>query len=99
MDTAALVSNPFIKMITIHSKYLSDFFGRTRLLKAAVLLPSTYFENPGRTYPICYRAPGLNGRYDQLNGMMQKKDFADWWMSKRNTAGDLCFLRLAGPLR
>lgn len=97
MDTAALISNPFIKMITIRSKYLSDFFGRTRSLKAAVLLPSTYFENPGRTYPICYRAPGLNGRYDQLNGMMQKKDFADWWMSKETPQVIYVFLDSQGP--
>lgn len=97
IDTVPLINHPLVKMVSIRSQYLSTFSGKPRYLKAAVLLPSTYFENPGRSYPICYRAPGLNGRYDQLNGMMQKKDFTNWWLAKETPQVIYVFLDSQGP--
>ncbi|MDE3253085.1 MAG: hypothetical protein KGO92_09795, partial [Bacteroidota bacterium] len=97
MTPTSIVENRFVKVVQINSKYLSDFFGRTRTLKASILLPSTYFDNPGKSYPICYRAPGLNGRYDQINGMMNKKDFTDWWFGKDAPQVIYVFLDSQGP--
>ena len=76
-----IVGNKFVKPVVIQSRYLSEFSGRPRYLRASVLLPSGYFKNPGKAYPICYRAPGLNGRYTAVNGHMKDKDFTDWWFS------------------
>lgn len=92
-----IIENKYVKVVEIRSRYLSDFFGRPRTLKASILLPSTYFDNPGKSYPICYRAPGLNGRYDQINGMMQKKDFTDWWFAKDAPQVIYVFLDSQGP--
>ena len=94
---AVIINNRFIKTVEIQSRYLSAFFGNPRYLKASVLLPSGYFDNPGKNYPICYRAPGLNGRFDQVNGMMNNKDFADWWFSKDAPQVIYVFLDSQGP--
>ncbi len=93
----AIVSHSFVKSVEINSKYLSDFFASPRFLKAAVLLPSGYFENPGRNYPICYRAPGLNGRWGAINGLMARKEFTDWWFTKEAPQVIYVFLDSQGP--
>jgi hypothetical protein len=94
---AAIVEHPFVKSVEIKSKFLSDFFGKPKYLKASILLPSGYFDNPGKSYPICYRAPGLNGRYTQVNGMMEDKQFTDWWFSKKTPQVIYVFLDSQGP--
>lgn len=92
-----IIDNKFVKMVQITSKYLSDFFGRTRTLKASILLPSTYFDNPGKSYPICYRAPGLNGRYNAINGEISKDKLGAWWFSKETPQVIYVFLDSQGP--
>ena len=93
----AIVKNKFVMPVVIQSKLLSEFWGRPRYLKASVLLPSGYFENPGKSYPICYRAPGLNGRYDGVNGMIADSQFSDWWFSKSAPQIIYVFLDSQGP--
>ena len=92
-----IVQHPFVKTVEIKSKYLSEFFGSPRYLKAAILLPSGYFDHPDAHYPICYRAPGLNGRFDKINGMISNKDFTDWWFSKQAPQVIYVFLDSQGP--
>ncbi len=92
-----IINHPFVKSVRIQSKCLSDFFGKPKYLKASVLLPSGYFDHPGMSYPICYRAPGLNGRYDAINGMITKNKFGDWWFSKDAPQVIYVFLDSEGP--
>jgi hypothetical protein len=92
-----IVDHQFVKTVQIKSKYLSAFFGKDRYLKAAVLLPSGYFEHPEKKYPICYRAPGLNGRFDKINGMMSNKDFTSWWFAKDAPQVIYVFIDSQGP--
>jgi hypothetical protein len=92
-----IVNHKFVKPVVIQSKYLSDFSGYPRYLKASVLLPSGYFDHPGKSYPICYRAPGLNGRYDGVNGMLRDKQFSEWWFSGDAPQIIYVFLDSQGP--
>ena len=92
-----IVDHRFVKTVQIKSKYLFDFFGKDKFLKASVLLPSGYFDHPEKTYPICYRAPGLNGRYDKINGMMTNKDFTTWWFAKDAPQVIYVFMDSQGP--
>jgi hypothetical protein len=78
-----IIDHKFVKSVVIKSKYLSEFSGRDRYLKASVLLPSGYFEHPERSYPICYRAPGLNGRAYYINDFIKDQQFSDWWFTKK----------------
>jgi S-formylglutathione hydrolase FrmB len=93
----SIVNHHYVKTISIKSKLLTDFSKQDRFLKASILLPSKYFENPNQSFPICYRAPGLNGRYDQVNGMIANKDFANWWFSKDAPQVIYVFLDSQGP--
>ncbi len=76
-----IIIHKFVRPVVIKSNLLSDFSGHPRYLRASVLLPSGYFDHPGKTYPICYRAPGLNGRYDGVNSLLHDRTFSDWWFS------------------
>jgi S-formylglutathione hydrolase FrmB len=92
-----ILKHDFVKTIEIKSQLLSDFSGKSRFLKAAILLPSSYFENPDKTYPICYRAAGLNGRYTAINGLINNKDFTEWWFTKTAPQIIYVFLDSQGP--
>jgi hypothetical protein len=92
-----IVDNKFVKTVVIKSKSLSEFSGHPRYLKASVLLPSGYFENPGKSYPICYRAPGLNGRYNAVNRLLNDKEFSTWWFSGSAPQIIYVFLDSQGP--
>jgi enterochelin esterase-like enzyme len=93
----SIINHPHVKSVTITSKYLSDFFGTPRQIKASILLPSSYFSNPTKNYPICYRAPGLNGRYTAVNNLVNRKEFADWWFSAEAPQVIYVFLDSQGP--
>jgi hypothetical protein len=92
-----VIKHPFVKAVTIKSELLSKFSGKDRLLKASILLPSGYFDNPDRSFPICYRALGLNGRYNAINGLMKDRSFTEWWFSKTAPQVIYVFLDSQGP--
>ena len=92
-----LAENKYVKYIEIKSKSLSDFSGHPRYLKASVLLPAGYFDHPAQSYPICYRAPGLNGRFTGIEGKLKEKGFADWWFSDNAPRIIYVFLDSQGP--
>jgi len=92
-----ILKHDFVKTVELKSKLLSDFSNRPRFLKAAILLPSSYFENPDKTFPICYRAAGLNGRYTAINGLINNKDFTEWWFTKTAPQIIYVFLDSQGP--
>jgi len=92
-----IMKHPYVRTVEIKSELLSAFSGRNRYLKASILLPSGFFENPNQSFPICYRAPGLNGRYDAINGKLKDKEFTDWWFSKTAPQIVYVFLDSQGP--
>ncbi|HWS01286.1 MAG TPA: hypothetical protein VN249_11755, partial [Prolixibacteraceae bacterium] len=75
IQPVVVTEQKFVKIIEIKSKCLSDFSGHTRTLKASVLLPSSYYDHPDQSYPICYRVPGLNGRYTFIDNKLKDKEF------------------------
>jgi hypothetical protein len=50
-----------VKLVQVHSKLLSGFHGREVGLRAGVILPATYNENPDRQFPALYIIPGFGG--------------------------------------
>ncbi|WP_229250450.1 alpha/beta hydrolase-fold protein [Emticicia aquatilis] len=97
IEPTSIIKHDFVKSVEIKSKYLSEFSDKPRFLKASILLPSGYFENPDKTYPICYRAAGLNGRYTAINGIVNNKDFSDWWFTQNAPQIIYVFLDSQGP--
>ncbi len=75
-----LVDNPHVKLVDIKSDLLSDFWGKEIRVKASVLLPSGYFDNPDQKYPVAYNISGYGGRYTRVNNSVQGR-FGEWWFS------------------
>ncbi len=51
------------KEVVLRSKLLSDFYGHDVDMKAAVVLPASYYDAPMRRYPVIYQIPGFSGTH------------------------------------
>lgn len=51
------------KLLKLKSERLSEFHGRDVFLKAAVLLPASYYDEPQRRYPVIFQIPGFGGTH------------------------------------
>ena len=54
-----------VKRVEIRSKLLSDFYGREVMLRAGVVLPSTFSEKPNQQFPALYEIPSSTGDYTE----------------------------------
>ena len=52
-----------VKLVDIPSKLLTAFHGRPMQLRAGVVLPASFKNNPERKYPIVYEIPGFSGTH------------------------------------
>ena len=87
----------FAKYVEIQSKYLTEFSGHPRYLKASFLLPASFYDHPEKSFPVCYRAPGLNGRFNRIDGKLEDKEFMEWWNSGKAPQVVFVFLDSQGP--
>jgi len=76
-----IVKHNLVKVVDIVSDTLSKWWGKPIHVKASILLPSKYKENPNKAYPIRYNVAGYGGRYDRINRVVKNKRFMDWWQS------------------
>ena len=53
----------FIREVDVEGRLLSDFYGRPIRMKAAVILPPSYFEHSTARYPAVYDIPGWGGTH------------------------------------
>ena len=53
----------WVKLVEIRSRLLSDFHHRDVMLRAAVVLPSTYVTQPEAKFPVYYSVPGFGGTH------------------------------------
>ncbi len=51
------------KLFTVRSERLSRFYGRDTFLRASVLLPASYYDEPDRRYPSVFIIPGFGGTH------------------------------------
>jgi enterochelin esterase-like enzyme len=76
-----IIEHTHVKEVSLKSELLSKFWNREMELKASLLLPSTYFDEPNKKYPVRYNIAGYGGRYTRINSVMGNKTFSDWWLS------------------
>lgn len=76
-----ITDHKFVKEITIKSDALSSWWKKEMTLKASVLLPNGYYDNPNKKYPVRYNIAGYGGRYTRINYLMRNPGFTDWWFS------------------
>ena len=77
-----LTEHELIQPFSIESKVLSEWWNTPTNIKAAVLLPSGYADNPTKKYPVCYSIGGYGSRYTRVNRIAQDSTLNAWWTSK-----------------
>lgn len=53
----------FCKLLRLRSSLLGDFHKRDVFQQASVLLPTSYFDQPDRRYPVIFTVPGFGGTH------------------------------------
>lgn len=75
-------STEYGKFIKIQSELLSKFWGKPVYLRAGVLLPSGYYDNPDMKYPVRYNVGGYHSRYTRMERRIAEgSEFMKWWLS------------------
>lgn len=93
-----LADHKFVKLVDINSDTLSSWWDKPVQLKASVLLPSGYFDNPEKQYPVRYNVAGYGGRYNRVNHQVgEKSKFSQWWFSGEAPQVINVFLDGEGP--
>ncbi|GLR16535.1 alpha/beta hydrolase-fold protein [Portibacter lacus] len=90
-----VVEHELVKVIDMKSDLLSEFWGKTMNLKAAILLPRNY--DSSKAYPIRYNVAGYGGRYFRLNRLVSNEEFMAWWQSDEAPEIVNVFLDGEGP--
>jgi hypothetical protein len=62
------VETKYIKELKAASTLLSQSQGRAMTVDAAVLLPATYYDQPGRKFPVLFLVSGYGGDYHRYSG-------------------------------
>ncbi len=71
-----------VKLVKIPSRLLSEFWGAPMFLRAAVILPRGYGDEPGRRYPVRYHTGGFHARFTEaLEMMAEGADFRAQWLA------------------
>ncbi|MEE9460227.1 MAG: alpha/beta hydrolase-fold protein, partial [Bacteroidales bacterium] len=82
VEESGLMDHPLMKMVHYRSDILSKWWGRPVQERAAVLLPSGYYDNPEREYPVFYYIGGGDSNCkNTLNMRWNRFSDAEWWMS------------------
>jgi hypothetical protein len=63
-----------VKLAEVESKLLSKFHGRPVHLRAGVILPKSFADNPDRRYPVVYEIPGFGGNHFFAHQMTNRTD-------------------------
>lgn len=98
IEPQQLAEHSLLKEVDFQSLSLSEFWNKEMRIKAAVLLPSSFYKEPDRKYPVRYNIAGYGGRYTRANRFVQwDKSFLDWWQSDDAPQIINVFLDSEGP--
>jgi S-formylglutathione hydrolase FrmB len=56
------------KEFILESSLLTKFYGRPTAIRAAVILPPQYDDQPSRKFPVLYEVPGFGGNHYMFSG-------------------------------
>ncbi|HSO86010.1 MAG TPA: alpha/beta hydrolase-fold protein [Draconibacterium sp.] len=75
-----LAEHKLLREVNIKSDTLSKWWGKEMRLKAAVILPCNFYENPDQKYAVRYNIAGYGGRYTRASRFLRNMD---WWTSDK----------------
>lgn len=87
-----------LRFISLRSDLLSRFHGRPIFLRAGIILPRDYDQEPDRRYPLRVRIGGYGARYTETRAMMRPgSSFRAAWLADDAPRAILLHLDGAGP--
>ena len=87
-----------LRFIKIQSDLLSEFHDRPIYLRAGIILPRGYDQDPEQRYPLRVHIGGYGGRYASVRTMMRPgSPFRDAWLADDMPRMVLLHLDGAGP--
>jgi hypothetical protein len=93
------VETEMVKFVKIRSRLLSDFHNRPIDLRAGVILPRDFAQEPRRHYPVRVHVGGYGSRFTNVAAMMSSESgFHRAWMADDTPRMILIHLDGAGPL-
>ena len=93
----------YLRFIKIRSDVLTQFHGRPIYMRAGVILPPGFDQEPNRRYPLRVHIGGYGSRYTRVRSMMRPgSSFRSAWLAEDPADGDahrmvLLHLDGAGP--
>ncbi len=98
IEPQQLAEHPLLKEVEYRSPVLSEWWNKEMRIKAAVLLPSSFYNEPNRRYPVRYNIAGYGGRFTRANRFVQwDQSFLNWWQSDEAPQIINVFLDGEGP--
>ncbi len=73
---AAFRETDNVKLVDIPSKLLSDFHGKPMRMRAGVVLPASYANEPEKKYPVVYEVTGFGGDHNAAHGATGRTNLA-----------------------
>jgi len=81
IEPEKLLDHQLVKLAYHKSDTLSKWWGKPVYERAAILLPSNYYKNPDKEYPIRYHIGGGFSSCYRVNNLITDTVFYNWWLS------------------
>jgi hypothetical protein len=87
----------YLRFIKMKSELLSEHWQSDMYIRAAVLLPAEYRENPLKQYPVFYSVGGYHAQYTRALNLMENEAFQDYWFDENTPPMVMVFLDSQAP--
>lgn len=68
---AVFEESRWVRLVTQRSVLLSEFHQRPVTMRAAAILPASYYDQPRRRYPVIYTVPGFSGTHHRAQSIKE----------------------------
>jgi hypothetical protein len=92
------LEQPLLKFVKMKSPKLSAFWDADMYLRAGVILPRTYYDDPLAEFPVIFDIGGYHARYTRAQSKFDDEAFQDYWLDKDTPQMVLVFLDGEAPL-
>ncbi|MFT6952898.1 MAG: hypothetical protein ACJAUL_004073 [Paraglaciecola sp.] len=88
----------FLKFVKMPSQKLSEFWGTDMYLRAGVILPNSYYDNPLKDFPVIFNVGGYHARYERAQRLYEDEAFKQFWFESDTPQMVIVFLDGEAPL-
>jgi hypothetical protein len=88
----------FLKFVKMPSQKLSEFWGTDMYLRAGVILPNSYYDNPLKDFPVIFNIGGYHARYTRAERLYKNAAFKKFWLESDTPQMVIVFLDGEAPL-